>query len=120
MLQQPMRLGGLALVCALATSALVLVTFLASNLVLSVIGGIGPGDRAAADQQPAAAVLLSSQRQTERQAERQTERQTQRQPADGATRCDRRPQREPGADQRSGRDADPCAGQRGGAGSPRP
>ena len=43
MLQQPVRLGGLALTYALATSTLVLVTFLATNLVLTVIGGVGLG-----------------------------------------------------------------------------
>ena len=98
----------MALVCALATSALVLVTFLASNLVLSVIGGIGPGDRAAPGPQPAAAVLLSAEQQTERRN------------AESTSRCDRRGQREPGADQRSGRDASRCAGQRDGTGSHRP
>ncbi len=75
MLQQPVRVGGLALVYALATSALVLVTFLASNLVLSTIGSIG---RVAAEPtgqetaEPEAAVLLSAEPRTrgERRCER--------------------------------------------------
>ncbi len=98
----------MALVCALATSALVLVTFLASNLVLSVVAGIGPGDRAAATQPPPAAVLLSSERQTERPA------------AEGTTGCDRRSKREPSADQRGSKDVGRCAGQRRSVGSHRP
>ena len=66
MLEQPVRLGGLALTYALATSVLVVVTFLASNLVLSVIGGIGQVTAASRPEsaQPAAAVLLSAPQDT--------------------------------------------------------
>jgi hypothetical protein len=42
-LHQPLRLGGLALTCALATAAVALVTLLASNLLLSVVAAVGPG-----------------------------------------------------------------------------
>jgi hypothetical protein len=78
-LQQPVRAGGLALAYALATSALVLVTFLASNLVLSTIGGIGRVAAQTANQptgqqtaEPEAAVLLSAEPRTrgERRCER--------------------------------------------------
>ena len=109
MLQQPLRLGGMALVCALATSALVLVTFLASNLVLSVIGGIGgidgvtatPAARPAGDA-PAAAVLLSAEPRRVDEAGRRCE---------GSAR-DTELQR--------GRDAERCAGQRRSGASHRP
>ena len=106
MLQQPMRLGGLALAYALATATLVLVTFLASNLVLSVIGGIGrvtaaPDARPSRDS-PAAAVLLSAEPGRKDEAGRRCERHG----------------RDAGL-QRS-RDAERCAGQRGSGGSHRP
>ena len=78
MLQQPMRLGGLALAYALATATLVLVTFLASNLVLSVVGGIGQvtaaSDARPAGDPPAEAVLLSAQPSREDKAGRRCER----------------------------------------------
>ena len=100
MLQQPVRVGGLALVYALATSALVLVTFLASNLVLSTIGSIGqvaagPTSQEAAE--PQAAVLLSAEPRTR-----------------GEQSCDRRDR---DARQQRGRDAERCAEQ--GRNSPR-
>jgi hypothetical protein len=41
-LQQPLRVGGLALVCALATATLAMVTFVVSNLVLSTVAMLGP------------------------------------------------------------------------------
>ena len=62
---QPIRLGGLALGCALATATLVLVTVLASNLVLSTVAALGGGtgsDARSATDPPAAAVLLSAER----------------------------------------------------------
>jgi hypothetical protein len=40
-LQQPLRVGGLALASALATATLAVVTFVASNLILAVVAGIG-------------------------------------------------------------------------------
>ena len=41
LLQQPLRVGGLALASALATAILAMVTFLVSNLILAVVAGIG-------------------------------------------------------------------------------
>ena len=41
MLQQPLRVGGLALASAVATATLALVTFVVSNLILAVVAGIG-------------------------------------------------------------------------------
>ncbi len=41
MTAQPLRLGGLALLCALATATLVLVTTLASQLVLAAVAAVG-------------------------------------------------------------------------------
>jgi hypothetical protein len=41
-LQQPLRVGGLALGCALATATLAMVTFVVSNLVLSTVALLGP------------------------------------------------------------------------------
>jgi hypothetical protein len=40
-LQQPLRVGGLALASALATATVAVVTFVVSNLVLAVVAGIG-------------------------------------------------------------------------------
>ena len=94
MLQQPVRVGGLALAYAVATSALVLVTFLASNLVLSTLASIGQVAAEPAGQEtgrPEAAVLLSSEPRTR-----------------GEQRCQRRDQ---GARQQR-RDAERCAEQR--------
>jgi hypothetical protein len=102
LLQQPVRLVSLALGCALATATLVLVTFLASNLVLSVIGGIGQVAAApdAPADQPAAAVLLSAEPEDE------TER-----------RCERRAR---GVEQQRSSDHGRCAGQRTNGGTHRP
>ena len=96
-LAQPLRVGGLALACALATAILALVTFLASNLVLSVIGGIGLGPAAGpAAETPATAVLLSSEaRPTDERAEERCRSLAKRQvdgPGEQLDRCDgRRP-----------------------------
>ena len=74
MLHQPVRAGGLALAYALATSTLVLVAYLVSNLVLSTIGGIGQvaADPSTPATDPPAAVLLSTDREDE--AEKRCER----------------------------------------------
>ena len=47
MLEQPLRVVGLALLCALATATLATVTFVVSNLVLSVVAVLGPAVPAA-------------------------------------------------------------------------
>ena len=47
MLQQQLRVGGLALATAAATATLALVTFLVTNLVLAVVAGLGLGDMTA-------------------------------------------------------------------------
>ena len=65
MLQQQLRVGGLALATAAATAGLALVTFLVSNLVLAVVAGLGVGDvRAEAatdDRGPVQGILLSAE-----------------------------------------------------------
>ena len=68
MVAQPLRLGGLAVAYALATATLVLLTVVASNLVLSVVAGLGAGATASAAGDPATAegVLLSAEQQPER------------------------------------------------------
>jgi hypothetical protein len=64
-LQQQLRVGGLALATAAATAGLALVTFLVSNLVLAVVAGLGVGDvtaEAATDDRGAVqGVLLSAE-----------------------------------------------------------
>ena len=62
MVAQPLRAGALACAYALATAALVLVTVLASNLVLTVVAGLGPATAAApaADGTAVEGVLLSA------------------------------------------------------------
>jgi hypothetical protein len=100
-LHQPVRAGGLALAYALATSTLVLVTFLVSNLVLSAVGAIGQvAEPASPGADPPAAVLLSSQRDD-----------------DAAKRCHRGERRH--VEHRRG-DADRCADHRRSATRPRP
>jgi hypothetical protein len=64
-LQQPLRLGGLALACALATATLAVVTFVVSNLVLSTVALLGPASAStpAADSggDPVQGVLVSGE-----------------------------------------------------------
>jgi hypothetical protein len=102
MLDQPVRAGGLALAYALATSTLVLVAFLVSNLVLSTIGGIGQvvADPSPSADAPPAAVLLSSERDDAKEK-----------------RCDRRERHD--VEERRGA-ADRCADQRRGEDRTRP
>ena len=99
-----MRLGALALSYAVATAALLLVTVLASNLVLSVVAGLDPAQPENA--RPAAeAVLLSADQETGRAAVERCGRTLDR--ADGrAKQARERPAR--------------CGGQRAPAGGGRP
>jgi hypothetical protein len=63
-LQQQLRVGGLALATAAATAGLALVTFLVSNLVLAVVAGLGVGEvtaEAATDDRAVQGVLLSAE-----------------------------------------------------------
>ena len=66
-LEQPVRVVGLALACALATATLATVTFVVSNLVLSVIAVLGPAvppSAAASDDGAVQGVLLSGSTET--------------------------------------------------------
>src|SRR5215217_5083413 len=69
-LHQQLRVGGLALATTVATATLALVTFLVSNLVLTVVaglGGIATEPRAEADPRgPVQGVLLSAQSDEDR------------------------------------------------------
>ena len=61
MVAQPLRFAALACAYALATAVLVLVTVLASNLVLTTVAGLGPTTAVGtAPEPPATAVLLST------------------------------------------------------------
>ena len=104
MVAQPLRLGGLAVAYALATATLVLLTVVASNLVLSVVAGLGAGATASAAGDPATVegVLLSADQRPEtagchRKRDRGAEPREERRRIDG--RCgDRRndaPERRP-------------------------
>ena len=65
-LEQPVRVVGLALACALATATLATVTFVVSNLVLSVIAVLGPAlpaSTAAPDDGAVRGVLVSGEQE---------------------------------------------------------
>jgi hypothetical protein len=104
-LEHPLRVVGLALVCAMATATLTMVTFVVSSLVLSVIAVLGPAAPASAmasDGDAVQGVLLSGEQEPAADRCRGAER-TER----SGTRLD-----QPRADR--------CAGQRHAAGAARP
>ena len=82
MLQQQLRMGGLALATAVATATLALVTVLVSNLVLTVVaglGGIAPPPRADPDpRSEVQGVLLSARTETDQDPEQVCRRVTRK------------------------------------------